>query len=66
MVVDDDYVCDDKQSFDFPALVSIHDVSHISYSKVPGWVRMFAPAGSLHMQEEAWNAYPYCRTVLTV
>ena len=34
-------------------------------SKVPAWVRAFAPAGSLELQEEAWNAYPYCKTVLT-
>ena len=27
---------------------------------------MILPAGALVMHEEAWNAYPYCRTVLTV
>ncbi|KAK9510294.1 hypothetical protein O3M35_005111 [Rhynocoris fuscipes] len=26
---------------------------------------MLAPKGSLEIHEEAWNAYPYCRTVLT-
>ncbi|KAJ8332250.1 hypothetical protein SKAU_G00427950 [Synaphobranchus kaupii] len=40
-------------------------VYHVS-SKVPGFVKMFAPAGSLMFTEEAWNAYPYCRTVVTV
>jgi len=27
---------------------------------------MLAPKGSLEIHEEAWNAYPYCKTVLTV
>lgn len=31
-------------------------------SKVPGFVRMIAPEGSLVFHEKAWNAYPYCRT----
>ena len=26
---------------------------------------MIAPAGSLEIHEEAWNAYPYCKTVLS-
>jgi len=34
-------------------------------SKVPSLVRMVAPKGSLEIHEEAWNAYPYCKTVLT-
>jgi len=34
-------------------------------SKVPGWIKMLAPAGSLEIHEEAWNAYPYCKTVLS-
>ncbi|KAG2204122.1 hypothetical protein INT47_011605 [Mucor saturninus] len=33
-------------------------------SKVPAWVRAVAPAGALDLYEEAWNAYPYCKTVL--
>ncbi|CAF0863524.1 unnamed protein product [Brachionus calyciflorus] len=33
-------------------------------SKVPWWVRRLAPKGSLELHEEAWNAYPYCRTVI--
>ncbi|CAH8515971.1 unnamed protein product [Schistosoma turkestanicum] len=32
--------------------------------KVPGYVRLLAPKGSLEIDEKAWNAYPYCRTVL--
>ncbi|KAM9359215.1 phosphatidylinositol transfer protein, alpha a [Symphorus nematophorus] len=34
-------------------------------SKVPKLLRSIAPKGSLMVQEEAWNAYPYCRTILT-
>ncbi|KAM0996481.1 hypothetical protein ACFX13_006537 [Malus domestica] len=31
-------------------------------SKAPGWLTTFAPAEALIMQEEAWNAYPRCKT----
>lgn len=34
-------------------------------SKVPTLVKFIAPKGSLEIHEEAWNAYPYCKTVLT-
>ncbi|XP_018026264.1 phosphatidylinositol transfer protein alpha isoform [Hyalella azteca] len=34
-------------------------------SKVPAFIRMMAPEGSLEVHEEAWNAYPYCKTVIT-
>lgn len=34
----------------------------VLHSKVPGFVRMIAPEGSLVFHEKAWNAYPYCRT----
>ncbi|KAL0080187.1 hypothetical protein J3Q64DRAFT_1814971 [Phycomyces blakesleeanus] len=33
-------------------------------SRVPSFVRAVAPTGSLDLYEEAWNAYPHCRTVL--
>ncbi|TQD90893.1 hypothetical protein C1H46_023572 [Malus baccata] len=33
-------------------------------SKAPGWLTTFAPAEALIMQEEAWNAYPRCKTVI--
>ncbi|KAK1892981.1 Phosphatidylinositol transfer protein beta isoform [Dissostichus eleginoides] len=33
--------------------------------KVPGFVQVFAPEGSLVFHEKAWNAYPYCRTIVT-
>lgn len=38
-----------------------HKVFHLK-SKVPAFVRMLAPTGSLEVHEKAWNAYPYCRT----
>ncbi|CAJ0580872.1 unnamed protein product, partial [Mesorhabditis spiculigera] len=41
-----------------------HKIYHLQ-SKVPSLVRRVAPKGSLAIHEEAWNAYPYCRTVLT-
>jgi len=34
-------------------------------SRVPSWVRLIFKDSSLSMHEEAWNAYPYCKTVLT-
>ncbi|KAL0972802.1 hypothetical protein UPYG_G00194920 [Umbra pygmaea] len=34
-------------------------------SKVPNYVRVLAPKSSLTIHEEAWNAYPYCRTGTT-
>lgn len=33
-------------------------------SKVPKWIRAIAPKGSLEMHEKAWNAYPFCRTII--
>ncbi|GMR44542.1 hypothetical protein PMAYCL1PPCAC_14737, partial [Pristionchus mayeri] len=41
-----------------------HKIYHLQ-SKVPTLIRKIAPKGSLAIHEEAWNAYPYCRTVLT-
>ncbi|KAL8559882.1 hypothetical protein ACOMHN_016928 [Nucella lapillus] len=41
-----------------------HKIYHLK-SKVPGFIRLLAPKGSLKIHEEAWNAYPYCRTVVT-
>lgn len=56
---------------DFPLLDGMyskgqytHKIYHIA-SKVPGFIRLLLPKGSLEIHEEAWNAYPYCRTVLT-
>lgn len=33
-------------------------------SKFPSWLTAIAPATSLQIVEEAWNAYPKCKTVL--
>lgn len=33
-------------------------------SKAPIWLSTFAPVEALTMQEEAWNAYPKCKTVI--
>ncbi|XP_005108022.1 phosphatidylinositol transfer protein alpha isoform [Aplysia californica] len=41
-----------------------HKIYHLS-QKVPGFIRLLAPKGSLEVHEKAWNAYPYCRTVIT-
>ena len=41
-----------------------YKIYHLA-SKVPGWIKMIAPTGSLEIHEEAWNAYPYCKTVLS-
>ena len=38
-----------------------HKIFHLA-SKVPGFVRLLAPTGSLEIHEKAWNAYPFCRT----
>lgn len=42
-----------------------YKIYHLT-SKVPSFIRLLAPKGSLEIHEEAWNAYPYCRTVITV
>ncbi|XP_039613057.1 phosphatidylinositol transfer protein alpha isoform isoform X1 [Polypterus senegalus] len=34
-------------------------------SKVPSYVRVLAPASAFNIHEKAWNAYPYCRTIIT-
>ena len=41
-----------------------HKLYHLE-QKVPKFVKLIAPKGSLEIDEEAWNAYPYCKTVLT-
>ncbi|XP_042956979.1 phosphatidylinositol transfer protein 2-like isoform X6 [Carya illinoinensis] len=33
-------------------------------SKVPAWLRKFAPPHALDVQEEAWSAYPRCKSGL--
>ncbi|XP_061637410.1 phosphatidylinositol transfer protein alpha isoform-like isoform X1 [Phyllopteryx taeniolatus] len=41
-----------------------HKVYHLK-SKVPRLMQVLAPKGSLEVHEKAWNAYPYCRTILS-
>ncbi|XP_044286532.1 phosphatidylinositol transfer protein alpha isoform isoform X2 [Varanus komodoensis] len=41
-----------------------HKIYHLQ-SKVPPFVKMLAPEGALNIHEKAWNAYPFCRTVIT-
>eukprot|EP00105_Crassostrea_gigas_P018921 XP_011437181.1 PREDICTED: phosphatidylinositol transfer protein alpha isoform [Crassostrea gigas] len=41
-----------------------HKVYHLA-SRVPAFIRLIAPKGSLEIHEKAWNAYPYCRTIVT-
>lgn len=41
-----------------------YKVMHLEH-KVPRIIKALAPAHSLQMHEEAWNAYPYCKTVYT-
>lgn len=57
---------------DYPLLGGKYSSGQYTYkiyhlaSKVPAFIRLLAPKGSLEIHEEAWNAYPYCRTVITV
>ena len=41
-----------------------YKIIHLS-QKVPGYVRVIAPKGSLEIHEVAYNAYPFCRTTYT-
>ena len=45
-------------------LLLIHCSVHLS--KVPRFVRLLAPKGSLEVHEEAWNCFPFVQTTLTV
>eukprot|EP00850_Spirogloea_muscicola_P013329 SM000090S24291 [mRNA] locus=s90:96990:100534:+ [translate_table: standard] len=39
-----------------------HKYYHLA-SKLPSWIATIIPQKALMLEEEAWNAYPYCRTV---
>ncbi|AWO98517.1 putative phosphatidylinositol transfer protein beta [Scophthalmus maximus] len=41
-----------------------HKIYHLN-SKMPRLISALAPHGSMELHEKAWNAYPYCRTILT-
>lgn len=34
-------------------------------SRVPGWVKLLAPSSALKLDEESWDAFPYCKTIIT-
>ena len=49
-----------------------YKIYHLA-KKVPGWIMMIprhsyslSDAGMLEIHEEAWNAYPYCKTILSI
>jgi hypothetical protein len=42
-----------------------YKIYHLA-SKVPAYIRVLLPKSSLEIHEEAWNAYPYCKTVISV
>lgn len=56
---------------DYPLLGGKYSKGQYTYkiyhlqSKVPGFIKLIAPKGSLEIHEEAWNAYPYCKTVIS-
>ena len=33
-------------------------------SRVPGWVKLLAPSSALKLDEESWDAFPSCKTVI--
>jgi len=41
-----------------------HKIIHIG-SRIPGWLRYMIPTSVLTIEEKAWNAYPYCKTIYT-
>jgi len=49
---------------DFSSGQYTYKIYHFA-SKVPAFVRYVLPNQSMSVHEEAWNAFPYCRTVLT-
>lgn len=57
---------------DYPLLGGKYSSGQYTYkiyhlaSKVPPFIRFLVPKGALEIHEEAWNAYPYCKTVITV
>ena len=47
-------------------ILIINYILLFSFSKVPRVLRALAPKGSLEVHEEAINAFPYIKTVITV
>ena len=44
--------------------VFLCQVYHIG-SHLPGWFKSLLPASALTVEERAWNAYPYTKTVFS-
>ncbi|KAG9298920.1 hypothetical protein G9A89_015942 [Geosiphon pyriformis] len=42
-----------------------YKIYHLS-SKVPAFIRVLLPSGALEIYEEAWNAYPHCKTAIPI
>jgi len=42
-----------------------HKIIHLG-SRLPGWLKTFIPTTALQVDEKAWNAYPYCKTVYSI
>lgn len=57
-------VCNEPYEKDGEKGQYTHKIYHLK-SKVPEILSKLAPRGSLLVKEEAWNAYPYCKTVIT-
>jgi hypothetical protein len=64
--INDPYTADSKYSSNSKGRPGqyTHKLFHLE-SRVPSFIRMIAPKGSLTIDEKAWNAYPYCKTVIT-
>jgi len=39
-----------------------HKILHIG-SRLPSWIKAICPPTALQIEEKAWNAYPYCKTI---
>ena len=37
----------------------------LHFSHIPGWFKSLLPASALTVEERAWNAYPYTKTVFS-
>lgn len=61
-----------NESFDDPTILGeayaqgqyTFKIYHLK-SKIPKLLHMLLPAGSTEVHEHAWNAYPYCRTIIS-
>lgn len=61
-----------NEAFDDPAILGesyprgqyTFKIYHVK-SKIPKMLHLLLPAGSTEFHEHAWNAYPYCRTIIS-